>query len=246
MDRLKASGNFFEVVSSRLQVIGSCLQVTGSRLQVTGSHLQVIGSRLKVTGSHLQVTGSRLQVIGSYLQVTGSRLQEICCCSETKTTSSPPAMPSLCSCLMGLKYQCLLLFSEFCAARFTCFAGARWEGKQQLSWRCNANSPTIHQNTFVQNQLIQKQMEELFRKLMPLIRTKMDWTKEQAAQKCDYKDGSHLGKFENEKADANYIMIGKMLKKGGLEITAMEGKFSDGETVRMELNSEGVWFRKKE
>ena len=87
-------------------------------------------------------------------------------------------------------------------------------------------------------------MEELFRKLLPIIRKKKGWTKEKTGHICDYKDGSHIGSYENGKEKINYTMITSVLKEAGVKVTVMEIEFDDGEKVMMERDVNGVWGRK--
>lgn len=81
-------------------------------------------------------------------------------------------------------------------------------------------------------------MDELFRKLLIKIRDKAKWSKETLGFKCEYKDGSHIGKFENGKTGLNKKMMTKVFNVTGFELTGLKGKFKDGEEMWIELKEE--------
>ncbi len=70
------------------------------------------------------------------------------------------------------------------------------------------------------------------------IRDKYNMSKETLGFKCEYKDGSHIGKFENGKATLNKKMMNKIFIATGFKLTALKGKFKDGEEIWIELNDE--------
>jgi transcriptional regulator with XRE-family HTH domain len=78
-------------------------------------------------------------------------------------------------------------------------------------------------------------MRELIGKLILLLRTKKKESQEAYGDRFGYTDASYICKLERGKANFDAELLDQIFADGNFEITALKGKFKDGEEVWIEV-----------
>lgn len=78
-------------------------------------------------------------------------------------------------------------------------------------------------------------MRKLIGKLVLLLRNKKKESQETYGDRFGYTDASYICKLEKGRANFDAVLLDQLFADGNFEVTALKGKFKDGEEVWMEV-----------